>query len=228
MKTNIIQRGTSGETSSSFSWFRPKIHALNCHRRHRSFIIEFMFTWCLWLQNIFPSPPLLLHSKRKQFHAFCCCSFSCSVVGASSEFDCKLSYFYSVCWEMVTHSGILHKDNFVGVVGGWVGAFRHFRADILIRWCPLVSGWSTTSFSGLWWLRYYQEYPLGFPVDKLLLPRNHYDAVVLGGDGAIFLVYKIHSIWGGFCHTCYIEKYSLKKLKQSLSHKRYLHLVWVV
>ena len=124
-----------------------------------------------------------------------------------------------------THSGILHKDNFVGVVGGWVGAFRHFRADILIRWCPLVSGWSTTSFSGLWWLRYYQEYPLGFPVDKLLLPRNHYDS---GEDGAIFLVYKIHSIWGGFCHTCYIEKISLKKLKQSLSHKRYLHLVWVV
>ena len=197
MKTNIKQRGTSCETSSSFSWIRPKIHALDCHRRHRSFIIDFVFTGVLGCTIFFLLLLLLLQSKRKQFHAFCCCSFSRSVVGASSEFDCKLSYFYSVCWEMVTFSGIFHEDNFVGGVGGWLGAFRHFRADLLIRWCPLVSGWSTTSFSGLWWLRYYQEYPLGFPVDKLLLPRNHYDSVVLGEDVATFLVYKIHSIGGG-------------------------------
>lgn len=119
MKTNIKQRGTSCETSSSFSWIRPKIHALDCHRRHRSFIIDFVFTGVLGCTIFFLLLLLLLQSKRKQFHAFCCCSFSRSVVGASSEFDCKLSYFYSVCWEMITFSGIFHEDNFVGGGGGW-------------------------------------------------------------------------------------------------------------
>ena len=129
---------------------------------------------------------------------------------------------------MVTFSGIFHEDNFVGGVGGWLGAFRDFRADLLIRWCPLVSGWSTTSFSGLWWLRYYQEYPLGFPVDKLLLPRNHYDSVVLGEDVAIFLgvqntfywvrrgrftlglgcLIYISSCWGDFEYGYYVTLYA--------------------